>query len=75
MNASILAELVERARTDADFRTSAVTDLEGTLAANGYELSEEEMAAVRTFHAEAAKLSDQQLQEQLAGDVEGHAGG
>jgi len=72
MDTSNLAELVERARTDDDFRRAAVEDLEGTLAANGYDLSEEEMAAVRLFHAQALELTDEELEQELVGDVMGH---
>ena len=72
MSAKTLAELVERARTDKEFRTSAVRDLEGTLAANGYSLSDDEMEAVRLFHAQAADLTDEELEQELVGDVMGH---
>jgi hypothetical protein len=72
MEASRLGELVERARTDKEFRANAVRDLEGTLTANGYELSEDELEAVRLFHARAVELSDEELEEELVGDVMGH---
>ena len=72
MNDKTLADLVERARTDKDFRTSAVRDLEGTLAANGFSLSDDEMEAVRLFHAQAVELTDEELERELVGDVMGH---
>ena len=47
-----LDEIVERARTDAEFRVLLVADLEAALAAAGYEPRTELSAAVRERLAE-----------------------
>jgi hypothetical protein len=61
----VLAGLVDRAMTDADFRRQAITDLDGTLAANGYELQPDELEAVREFHGQVAGKSDAEVQQLL----------
>jgi hypothetical protein len=63
----VLANLVDRALTDADFRRRAADDLDGTLEAEGFRLEPDELAAVREFHAQAAGKSDQELEELVAG--------
>ena len=69
-----LARLVERAKTDTDFIARAQRDLDGTLAAEGFTLSSEEMEAVRAAHAELASFSPAEVQVRLAPDVQGYAG-
>jgi hypothetical protein len=76
----VLTSLVERALTDQEFRQAARSDLEPILAQHGYELTDEELDAVRLMQAQTADLSDEQLTEQLqamsrdgvAGDVVAH---
>jgi hypothetical protein len=65
MRDEILASLVDRAMTDADFRQSAITDLDGTLAAHGYELQPDELEAVREFHGQVAGKSEAEVQQLL----------
>jgi hypothetical protein len=65
MRDEILAGLVDRAMTDSDFRRRAITDLDGTLAANGYELQPDELEAVREFHGQVAGKSETEVQELL----------
>jgi hypothetical protein len=65
MRDEVLTSLVERALTDAEFRQGARADLEPTLARYGYELSGEELDAVRLMQAQTADLSDEQLTDQL----------
>jgi hypothetical protein len=65
MRDDVLMNLVDRALTDPEFRTRAQEDLEGTLRAEGFDLSEEEMAAVREFHSQFAGLSDEEVEGQL----------
>jgi hypothetical protein len=67
MRDDVLADLVDRAMTDADFRRRAVDDLDGTLEAEGFRLEPDELAAVREFHTQAAGKSDQELEELVAG--------
>jgi hypothetical protein len=66
MRDQVLAELVDRALTDADFRRRATDDLDGTLAAEGYRLEADELAAVREFHSQAAGKSDEELEAVIA---------
>lgn len=74
MSQTTLAELIERARTDRDFRDRAKTDLDGTLAAEGLTLSDDELEAARQMQAQAQGMSDEELDELLVGsaDVTGH---
>ena len=65
MAGDVLTELVDRAASDPEFRRRALDDLEGTLAAEGYALSDEELAAVRDLHAQAAGLPDDEIDRQL----------
>jgi hypothetical protein len=66
MRDEILAGLVDRAMTDSEFRRSAITDLEGTLAASGYDLQPDELEAVREFHGQVAGKSEAEVEEMLA---------
>jgi hypothetical protein len=61
-----LAVLVQRAMTDPSFVERARTDLEGTLAAEGISLGPEELAAARSFQAEIAGLSADEVGARLA---------
>jgi hypothetical protein len=65
MRDEILADLVDRAMTDSEFRRSAITDLEGTLAASGYNLQQDELEAVREFHDQVAGKSEAEVEELL----------
>jgi hypothetical protein len=65
MRDEVLAGLVDKAMTDAEFRRSAVADLDGTLAAHGYELQPDELEAVREFHGQVAGKSEAEVQELL----------
>jgi hypothetical protein len=58
MRDEVLMQLVDKAMTDDAFRTSAVDDLEGTLAAHGFELDAEELTAVKEFHAQVITSGD-----------------
>jgi hypothetical protein len=52
--------------TDPTFVQRAQTDLDGTLAAEGIVLNQDEMAAVREFHAEIAGLSTDEVRSHLS---------
>jgi hypothetical protein len=69
MRDEVLAGLVDKAMTDAEFRRSAVADLDGTLAAHGYELQPDELEAVREFHGQVAGKSEAEVQELLASNA------
>lgn len=60
-----LAMLVHRALNDPSFLERARADLDGTLAAEGFTLSREELDAVRAFQAEAAGASPAEVQRRL----------
>jgi hypothetical protein len=74
MRANVMSELVAKARSDETFRSAARTDLEGTLASHGFDLTEDELAAARAFQSEVANLSDEELERLLSDDVSGHGG-
>lgn len=65
MRDDVLTSLVERALADESFRRAARENLEPTLQEHGYDLSEEELDAVRLMQAQTADWSDEQLTEQL----------
>jgi hypothetical protein len=66
MRDEVLMELVDRALEDEEFRAKAKDDPEGTLKAYGYDLTDEELAAVKEFQGRVAGLSDEELAEALA---------
>jgi hypothetical protein len=61
MRDEVLMSLVDRAMSDEEFRRRASEDLEGTLRDYGYELTEEELGAVREFHGQVAGKTDEEL--------------
>jgi hypothetical protein len=61
-----LARLIQRGLNDPSFAERARTDLEGTLAAEGISLSPEELAAARSYQAEVAGLSADEVRARLA---------
>jgi hypothetical protein len=63
----VLMDLVEQARTDPGFRRKARADLEGALNEYGYELTGDELAAVREFHRRTRGMGDEELNRMLAG--------
>ena len=66
MRDDVMIRLTDRLMADADFRAKARTDLDGTLQQAGFALHDDEMAAVREFHGNAAGMSDEQLTTALA---------
>lgn len=66
MRDDILTSLVERALADEDFRRAARTNLEPTLREHGYDLTDDELGAVRVMQAQTADWSDEQLTASLA---------
>lgn len=60
-----LARLVQRFMTDRSFVERAQADLDGTLAAEGFALSAEDLAAVRGFQREGAGLSVSDVEDWL----------
>jgi hypothetical protein len=62
----VLMRLTDRLMTDAQFRTRARADLDAALRDGGFQLSEDELAAVRAFHREAAGLGEAELDAALS---------
>ena len=71
MRGHVLQEMLDRATDDVEFRHKAIEDLEGTFESAGYELTEDELAATREFHAQVKDMTDEQFEAQL-GDVRPH---
>jgi len=65
----VLVDLVDLARTDPEFKRKARADLEGTLNEYGYELTADELAAVKEFHRRTRDMSDEELDRTLAGSA------
>jgi hypothetical protein len=63
----VLMGLVYRARTDPEFKRRARRDLEGALWEYRYQLTEEELRACRQFHADTQHLTNEELDQRLAG--------
>jgi hypothetical protein len=68
----VLVDLVDRARTDPEFKRKARIDLDGTLSEYGYELTREELAAAKEFHRRTQGMSDAELNRALAGPAHDH---
>jgi hypothetical protein len=68
----VLVDLVDRARTDPEFKRKARMDLDGTLSEYGYELTREELAAAKEFHRRTQGMSDAELNQALAGPAHDH---
>ena len=75
MRDEVLMELVDRAVDDEEFRTRARQDPEGTLREYGFELTDEELRAVRDFQRATEGLSDDDVVEAIAGGRGRRAGG
>ncbi len=71
MRDEVLMELVDRAMNDQEFRRKAQEDPEGTLKEYGYELTGEEMAAVKEFHSQTKGMTNEQIDRALAGNAGG----
>ena len=75
MRDDVMMALVDRALEDEQFRTEAKEDPERALAAAGFDLDEDELAAVKEFQTEIAGLSDEELQDTLASGARRQGGG
>ena len=74
MRQKLLRDLASRAATDAGFLKQARRNLEGTLAAFGYDLTLEELRLVEDFRRRTAGMSDEQLARVLASGLRGRTG-
>jgi hypothetical protein len=68
MRDDVLMDLVDKAINDPAFRVQAQSNLEATLAAHNIELTDDELAAVKEFQAQAAGMSEQELDQMLTGN-------
>jgi hypothetical protein len=68
----VLVDLVDRARTDPEFKRKARINLDGTLSEYGYELTREELAAAKEFHRRTQGMSDAEVNRALAGPAHRH---
>ncbi len=71
MRDEVLIELVDKAMNDHEFRRKAQEDPERTLNEYGYELTGEEMAAVKEFHSQTKGMTDEHIDRALAGNAGG----
>jgi hypothetical protein len=67
----VLMDLVDLARTDPEFKRKARADLEGTLKEYGYELTGDELAAVKEFHRQTQGMTDAALDRELVEHAKG----
>lgn len=65
MSDDAMFAIIKRTTEDEEFRQRLVSDLEGTLKAEGYKLTSEEMDAAREFHGQYAGMDDKALQGEL----------
>ncbi len=69
MRDEVFVELVEKTFNDPQFREKAKQDPEGALREHGYELEPQELEAVKEFHAQAAGMTEEEMDRQLARNV------
>lgn len=65
MRDEVLMELVGRAIDDEEFRRHAKQDPQSAVREAGFDLDEDEMAAVMDLHREVLHMSDEELQSRL----------
>jgi len=71
---NVLRELARRAASDLEFLRRARKDLHGTLARNGYHLTEGELRLVEDLRRRSAGMSDEDLARTLAANLQGRSG-
>ncbi len=67
MRDDVMISLIDQAMNDVEFRQKALANLEGTLQEYGYDLNNDEMAAVREFQAQTVGKSSEEIDAMLAG--------
>jgi hypothetical protein len=65
MRDEVMIDLIDRAMRDPEFREQARQDPDGTLRAHGFELTDDELQAVKEFQQQTAGLSDEELNEAI----------
>jgi hypothetical protein len=65
MRDDVMLKLIQRATEDPAFRQRVLADPETALAAEGYDLTEDELAAIRSFQAQVEKMSEEELTDKL----------
>lgn len=71
MRDEVLMDLLDRAVSDRAFRDRATDDLEGALDEYGYDLTEEEYAAVKGFREQTQGMSEEEVDRTLARNAGG----
>ena len=66
MRDDVMMQLVDKAMSDEDFRRRAQEDPEEALRAEGFELEDDELEAVKSFQSETAGMSEDELNRALA---------
>lgn len=66
MRDDVMIKLIDRAMSDPAFRAEVRRDPEGALPAEGFELTDDEMNAVKEFQQQTADLSDEELNDAIA---------
>jgi hypothetical protein len=66
MRDDVLMQLADRVMSDAGFRARLRSDLGSALRADGFTLSDSELAAVRAFQQQTASMTDEELTASLA---------
>ena len=74
MRENVLRGLARRAATDLKFLRMAREDLGGTLASNGYHLSNGEMRLIEGLRRRTAWMTEEELARALASGLKGRSG-
>ena len=74
MRDDVLMQLVDKAMSDPDFRVHAQRDPDGALAAHGFDLNDDELAAVKEFQQQTSGLPDEELNRTIGEQVRRQGG-
>ena len=66
MRDDVMIDLIDRAMNDPAFREQARQDPEAALQAHGFELTEDELEAVKEFQRQTSGLTDEELNQAIA---------
>jgi hypothetical protein len=66
MRDEVMIDLIDRAMRDPEFREQARQDPDGTLRTHGFDLTADELQAVKEFQQQTAGLSDEELNDAIA---------
>jgi hypothetical protein len=66
MRDDVLMQLVDKATSDPAFRAKALVDLDAALSEAGFDLTDEELSAVREFHSRTNGMSEAEVEALLS---------